>query len=76
MYTIRWVGLYPCPITGDMDICVKVSGISRDGCSCFWCLAHPDMPYRADRFRPLVECKTDISIFTEMLKTKDKELIE
>lgn len=27
------------------------------------------------RFRPLVEKKTDISIFTEMLKTKQRELI-
>lgn len=41
----------------------------------------PDQPfarhagsYRATRFRPVVERKTDISIFTEMLTPKQKEL--
>lgn len=29
--------------------------------------------FRADRFRPLVAKKTDISIFQEMLKTKELE---
>jgi hypothetical protein len=27
--------------------------------------------YNAERFRPLIERKTDISVFTEMLKTKE-----
>lgn len=29
---------------------------------------HPSKAYRATRFRPIVERKTDISIFTEMLR--------
>lgn len=33
----------------------------------------PDVGYAAERFRPLVERKTDISIFTKMLN-KNKEL--
>lgn len=31
--------------------------------------------FNAQRFRPVVEKKTDISIFTEMLKPKQRELI-
>ena len=31
---------------------------------------YPDIGYRLDRFRPLVEHKTDISVFTEMLTPK------
>lgn len=31
--------------------------------------------FRNQRFRPLIERKTDISIFTEMLKPKTRELV-
>ena len=33
-----------------------------------------EVSYCASRFRPVVERKTDISIFTEMLKPKEREL--
>lgn len=63
VYTIRWVGV------DDYKLCVRLVEVPRNA------LAPPfttppeflDWPFYASRFRPVVERKTDISIFTAML---------
>lgn len=56
IYTIRSIGMF------DGVLAVRLQEITRRKPDNRW-----DLPFRADRFRPLVERKTDISIFTEML---------
>jgi hypothetical protein len=48
------------------QICTDMFGIGLVVAGAYsW---HPSKAYRATRFRPIVEHKTDISIFTEMLR--------
>lgn len=64
IYTIRWIGiLRGVPM-------VRVEEHFRPNS---W--PEPDIPMLAERFRPVVEKKTDISIFTEMLKPKQRERV-
>lgn len=54
VYVVRWIG-------DDRDeTCVRLQGVYRN-------YYGADTPYFANRFRPVVERKTNISIFTEML---------
>jgi hypothetical protein len=69
VYTIRWLDMYPHPLTGDLALCMRLDEIYRDNCSCEWCQGYPDMPYYTRRFRPLVERKTDISWAQEILRS-------
>jgi hypothetical protein len=71
IYTIRWVGIFDLGGIIVPTLCLRLAGINRgEG---VWDIRHSnreaayDMPYRATRFRPVIERKTDISIFTEML---------
>lgn len=61
IYTIRWIGIHK------NAVCVRVCEIPARARRPF------DLPYFADRFRPVVEKKTDISIFTGILR---RETIE
>jgi len=78
-YTIRWIGMYKHPNHTEGILSVRVEGISRHNsfttsrmCIAWgWDPETVDMPFKATRFRPLDERKTDISIFTEMLKVKE-----
>lgn len=68
IYKIRWVGLSEHPVFGG-NLSIKVEGMVRpvrpDLVEMFPELA--DVPFRATRFRPLVEKKTSIAIFEKML---------
>jgi len=63
IYKITWVGLWSDSIQKDL-LCIQVEGISRPN----------NTPFRATRFRPLVEKKTDISVFQKLLVPKEKVL--
>lgn len=63
IYTIRWVGMFFNPWFKTNKFCVHLIEINRPAGNLTRCV----VPYRASRFRPVVERKTDISIFTEML---------
>jgi hypothetical protein len=53
-YIVRWIG-----INGDTEnLSVRLHGISRQNSF------YPDYPFRASRFRPIVENKTSISFTT------------
>ena len=67
IYTIRWVGIAPYY----NRLGVRLVGVDRgpDKFNREW----DDMPLNAHRFRPLIERKTDISIFTAMLKPSKVE---
>lgn len=70
IYTIRWVGKQNFGRHGILDA-VKLVGVYRPGYDGIFGLVS-DYPFGARRFRPVVERKTDISIFTEIL---DRETI-
>lgn len=64
IYIVRWVGENPYEPWRVYGTCLRVEGIERrQDKDPDW----SDFPFRATRFRPIVERKTDISIFTEML---------
>lgn len=61
IYTVRWVGMHAPVLSGQRHpqlLCVKLEEIVR---------SIKDPPYRATRFRPVVERKTEIAIFTRIL---------
>jgi len=62
IYTISRVGLLTHGETG-----VNLAEVDTSACP-------HDVGFRATRFRPLVERKTDISIFTDMLRTADEQV--
>jgi hypothetical protein len=69
VYTIRWLGRSPDPLDQHLGLHVRLVGVVRPD--------HPnpeysDMPFKASRFRPVVERKTDISIFTDILRKASK----
>lgn len=67
------------PIFGKVYTVLKTWHDTRIGCNVIWLVEFSDpapgyinpYPYAAECFRPAVERKTDISIFTEMLNTKE-----
>lgn len=69
-YTIRWIGEYT-GLNGGTAICVRLVEIIRN----YDILGNEEMPYFADRFRPLEKTKTDISKFTKMLGPKTKKRV-
>lgn len=62
IYTVRWVGDFTHPEFG-AAACLRLNETIRH---CEHYLIE-DLPSRAVRFRPLVERKTDISVFTALL---------
>jgi len=63
IYTVRAVG-----ITTYNNVGLRLNEIILSGYHC--CYSHKrfeDAFYRADRFKPVIEKKTDISIFTQLL---------
>jgi hypothetical protein len=69
VYTVQWAGVYQFRCTGRPTLlAVRLFEVIRE-----W----PDgnTPLGAYRFRPVVERKTDISIFTKML-TPNERVIE
>jgi hypothetical protein len=64
VYTIRWLGDYMCPGTNEIQPHIRVEEIHRP---CGDDTENIDTPYKARRFRPIVERKTNISIFKKML---------
>ena len=71
IYTVRWVGSKEASEDGLgiklVEVMRYVLSLSGER------IREEDMPFDATRFRPLVEKKTDISIFTEMLNLKKVE---
>lgn len=65
-YTVRWVGEFPyVPDRERGEQAIRLEGIVRDDFPII--PEFGDYPYSATRFRPVIERKTDISIFTAML---------
>jgi hypothetical protein len=64
IYTVRWVGPSPHPFNRGVPSVRLNEIIRRDEPLT---PQRSDMPWQADRFRPVVERKTDISVFAEML---------
>lgn len=66
IYTIRWCGEYTYvgPRGSITAPCVRLVGINRP--DPLW--GEEDRPFAASRFRPVVERKTDISIFNQILR--------
>lgn len=67
VYTVRWVGVDENmnPLRPELNVTlirIRLVEVAR--------LSAPDMdvPFSSYRFRPVIERKTDISIFTEMLR--------
>ena|SRR5882672_1886203 len=65
IYTIRETGLRAWT---DGAPCVRLTEIIRGPLCCEGGEEECDTPYWASRFRPIVRRKTDISVFTAMLK--------
>jgi hypothetical protein len=65
IYTIRWIGECPYEAWRYLGPCIRLLEVIRpkDSTNPEW----NDMPFAQARFRPIVERKTDISIFTRML---------
>lgn len=63
VYTVREIGLISFI---DGSPCIRLEELYRPNARAHG-VKHPDMPYMARRFRPAIERKTDISIFTKML---------
>jgi hypothetical protein len=70
IYHIRWFGEMTHKTWGTF-IGIRVQEIFRQPA---WAGDTIDLPYNARRFRPLVEKKTDISIFKKMERPKTKQL--
>lgn len=71
VYTIRWIGDYFDIYDQTTNLCIRVEEILRLLDNRYI----QDMPYLASRFRPLIEKKTDISVFEKLLiPTKTREL--
>lgn len=63
VYTVGWVGVSTCKRDPSPTLGVHLVEIAREP-------SRPEgraLPYRATRFRPVIERKTDISIFKSML---------
>ena len=58
IYTVRWVGLFFHATKGE-KLCVRLDGVLRPNTLMPRGIPCPDMPFNADRFRPVR--KTDIS---------------
>jgi len=72
IYTIRWIGMYKST-RHELHLCIRVEEIFRKPLDYYGI----ETPFNANRFKPLIEKKTDISIFTSMLPpvpVKKKEL--
>lgn len=68
VYTVRWVGECPHEPWRKLGVNIRLAEVNRGGDA-----ERPewnDFPFRATRFRPIVERSTDISIFTAMLTPK------
>lgn len=73
-YTVRWSGLFANHWTNGVSVpCVRVAEITRP---CLDDITNEDTPFGSCRFRPVIERKTDISIFTEMLTPKNSRVTE
>lgn len=70
IYTIRWCGIHSTPWHPE-EYCVRLLGIERVDS---WVPSNIDCPFRASRFRPIVERKTDISVFTAMLNPSARKV--
>lgn len=72
IYSVRWVGMY------DGELCLRVIEVERRPIFTIFgeVVGWTDMPFNLDRFRPLVEKKTDISIFTKLLNPANHKNLE
>lgn len=69
IYEVRWVGMFDHPMLGS-HLCIHVAGISR--------LAKGrDWPFNVNRFRPVVERKTDtgFAMLEKIRRAVSRELI-
>lgn len=62
IYTVSWCSEWYNPISSRALICVRLAEINRPKSRLGFVF-----PYRATRFRPVVERETDISVFQKML---------
>lgn len=74
VYVISWVGNYRNIRRGKNAHCVRLDGIDRSGL--YNGRAYHDTPFYASRFRPVIERKTDISLFTAMLNPAPSKVTE
>jgi hypothetical protein len=68
VYTIRWLGIF------EGQPVVRLREITERTVPSGYLIApgaDRDTPFLASRFRPLVERKTDISVFTKMLRDQE-----
>lgn len=70
-YEVRWIGDFDHWLTG-YAFCLRVTGVVRPTLKGTHA-DQSDMPFRASRFKPIITKKTDISVFTAMLNTKQLE---
>ena len=68
VYTVRALGAWGEYATGNVWLVEIVRPLD-----CDYSLQFGEAPFAAARFRPVVERKTDISIFTAMLNTKNQD---
>ena len=66
IYNIRWIGIYNESLT------VRLVGLYRNAPKPEWI----DTPFLASRFRPVIERKTDISVFTALLDPANHKHLE
>lgn len=64
IYTVRWIGPQYFSGLDKIVLSVRLEETLRPF----------DYPFGADRFRPVVERKTDISVFTRMLTPHDEKV--
>lgn len=72
IYTIRWIGEFPFEPDRKFGLGVRLVEVQRKPELPPW----EDYPYSIHRFRPLIERKTDISIFTTLLNPANHKKLE
>jgi len=61
VYTLRWIGIIPSGNLNVGDVGVRLQGVQRLD------IASDDPPFRADRFRPLVDTDATRTMFRAMV---------
>jgi hypothetical protein len=73
VYKLRWVGMHVHP-DYPLEFCVRLVGIDRSG---YGVPRGHDTPYKASRFRPVVEDADKLEWARQLVapKAKDRELV-
>lgn len=73
IYTIRWSGVWGYKGVLKPRPCVRLLGIERIEPRV---VGMGDVPFRASRFRPITEHKTDISVFKALLNPTPAKVLD